>query len=146
MDYGFQLPDEVFAWPPDEQQERLRGLERVFVLDESRGFVRTLLPVRLDLGSVQFGIWLEVPPEQAHAAIEVWNEPAYTSLVFEGAVANSLPPWGNDLLGSRATASPTSDDSLPVVNDGEDIVRSLLVDPWPRADLIAALPGLGHAH
>ena len=77
MDYGFQLPDEVFALEEDQQRERITGLGRVFVLDGSRGFVRTLLPVRLDHGSIQFGIWLEVPASQAQTAVEVWDEPAY---------------------------------------------------------------------
>lgn len=146
MDYGFQLPDEVFALPQDERRERLRGLSKVLVLDGARGFVRSLLPVSLDHGSVRFGIWLEVPAEQADEAIRVWDAPAYTSLVFNGTVANLLAPWNDALLGATAIARPRSQNDLPFVDDGADIVRSLLDDTWAREDVVAALPGLEHAH
>jgi hypothetical protein len=146
MDYGFQLPDEVFAVPQDERRLRLRGLGRVFVLDESRGFVRIVLPVGLDHGSVRFGIWLEIPPEQAEHALQVWETPAYAAQSYVGTVANFLPPWGDALLGAEASARPISANELPVVDGGEEVVRSLLTRTWPRADVVAALPGLGHAH
>ena len=146
MDYGFQLPDEVFALPQDQRRSRIQGLAKVFVLDGSRGFVRTLLPVRLDHGSVRLGIWLETAVSQAQTAIEVWEEPAYASLVLAGNVANMVPPWGKALFGARATASPASQDGLPVVTSGDAVVRSMLERSWPRADLVAALPSLGHTH
>ena len=146
MDFGFQLPDRVFNMDPDERAARLRGRSKVFVLDEETGYVRTLLPVALDHGSVTFGIWLEVPSEQARHADEVWDAPEYGSLVFTGRVANRLKPWGAELLGAAATARPTDQSALPYVIDGADIVRSLLHEPWPRALVVEALPGLGHAH
>ncbi len=104
MDYGFQLSDEVFAIPQDERRSRLGGLGKVFVLDQSRGFVRTVLPVRLDHGSVRFGIWLEIPAEQAEEALKVWDGPAYASQSYAGTVANFLAPWGDVLLGAEASA------------------------------------------
>lgn len=146
MDYGFQLPDVVFAMTAEERRARIRGLAKVFLLDESRGFVRTMLPVKLDHGSVTFGIWLEVPPAQVRVAQPVWDGPEFASLSFTGTVANLLAPWGNALLGAEAEARPRSNDELPFVTDGNEVVRSLLHQTWPRAAVTAALPNLRHDH
>ena len=146
MDFGFQLPDVVFELPEQERRHRIRGRSKVFVLDDEVGFVRVVLPVQLDHGSVTFGIWLETSAEQADHAARVWEEPAYASLVLSGRVANFLAPWGAALLGAAATARPLDGDALPFVTGGADIIVSLLEERWPRQQVVDALPGLGHTH
>lgn len=146
MDYGFELPDLVWEMPEEERRERLGGLSRVFVLDGSRGFVRTMLPVGLDHGSVTFGIWLEIPAAEAEHAMAVWEGPGYADLRLHGTVANYLAPWGDDLLGAAASARPESGNALPYVYEGDPVVRSMLEQVWPRDLVTAALPKLAHNH
>jgi len=146
MDYGFELPDEIWNMPKHERRARIRGMARVFVMDESRGFVRTMLPVNLDKGSVTFGIWLEVSASTAQQAQAVWDEPAYVDLKLQGRVANYLAPWGNELLHAAATAKPADSNTLPFIYEGDAIVKSLLEQRWSRETVTAALPNLRHDH
>ena len=146
MNYGFGLPDEVFALTPEERASRIRGLERVFVLGQDRGFVRTLLPIELDHGSLTLGVWLEIDPRQALEAMSAWERPAYLGLSFDGVVANNLKPWESALHGAHASARPSSQDELPRVVNGDTIIRSFLTRRWPRDEVLASLPDLGHSH
>lgn len=146
MDVGFELPDVVFDLPAEERRRRMAGGRRLCLLDDERGFVRTLLPVRLDVGSVQFGLWLEIDPDAYAHARAVWEEPQYADLRLAGVVANLLPPWGAALLGARAEAAVRDVDALPYVVGGDAVVTSLLGDVWSRAEVVGALPGLGHGH
>lgn len=146
MDYGFELPDVVFDLPAEERRRRMSGGRRLCLLDGERGFVRSLLPVRLDVGSVQFGLWLEIDADAYAAARAVWDEPQYADLRLTGAVANLLEPWGAALLGARAEAAVRDVDALPYVVAGDAVVTSLLDDVWSRAAVVGALPGLGHGH
>lgn len=126
LNYGFALPDEVFALGPDEQLTRVGGLSRVLVLDEDRGFVRTLLPIELDHDSLTLVVWLEVEARRACEAIAVWESPAYLDLSFDGVVANDLESWGSALHGAHGHARPRSQDELPRVADGDTVVRGYL--------------------
>src|SRR5260370_16840184 len=58
-------------------------------------FVRALLVVRLMGGyAVTYGVWVGVHPGDLQRAFRVWWEPEYENLRLEGALANSVPPWG----------------------------------------------------
>lgn len=136
----------MFELTSEELAFRIRGRERVFVLDHDRGFVRTLLPIRLDRGSLTLGVWLEISARQAASAIEVWELPAYLDLSFDGLLANDLEPWGLELVGTVAHARPRSQDELPRVVGGDEVIRDLLTRSWPREALLTSMPQLVHAH
>lgn len=146
MNYGFGLPDEVFALTPEERANRLRGLDKVFVLDRARGFVRTLLPITLDHGSLTLGVWLEIAAHQATEAIRTWESPDYLDLLLDGVVANEVKSWGSELLGAHGSARPQAQTELPRVVDGDAVIRGLLTRTWPRDELLTAFPNLGHVH
>ncbi len=144
MDYGFSLPDVLFAMPEDERRRRCRGRSRLVHVEGHGGFVRVVLPVRLDEGSVQIGLWLQLSGEDTERADTVWDEPEYAGLRLTGTVANDCPPWGARLLGAVATAEAVSVDELPRVTGGDAVTRSLLEEVWSRAELLDALPALRH--
>ncbi len=146
MDYGFQMPDVVFDMPADMRRERVSGRRKLILVQGCGGFVRTLLPVRLDVGSVRFGIWLNVSEDAVKAADPAWDEPDYLALEFTGAVANLLEPWGHALLGATARARPVEPNALPFVFGGDPVVESLLHQVWSRAEVVEALPALRHSH
>ncbi|WP_394620529.1 hypothetical protein JNUCC0626_15900 [Lentzea sp. JNUCC 0626] len=79
----------------------------------SDAYVRCVLPVELtgDL-ELWFGAWMQVSPDQARHAADVWDGPGYASLKFTGTFAHDLKPW-DGLRGVPVTAEVREPGDLP---------------------------------
>jgi hypothetical protein len=86
-------------------------------------FVRALLVVRL-MGShaVTYGVWVGVDPDDLQRAFRVWREPEYENLRLEGALANSVPPWG--LLAAPVTLAVKDPERTPYCVSSSDHLLS----------------------
>ena len=110
-------------------------------LDLDRFFVRALLPVRLSDGhEFHFGVWLETPQETARELATSWERPEYATMRFTAALANSVPPWNDAILGARCVASVRHREQLPYIESSSDPnLQSVLSTPWNRAECEALL-------
>ena len=98
----FRLPDPVLN---SREQDRVPGAwlshespEASVVMMRIPGvgpFIRALLVVRLVAGyAVTYGVRVGVHRGDLQRAFRVWWEPEYQNLRLDGALANSVPPWG----------------------------------------------------
>jgi hypothetical protein len=114
-------------------------------------FVRARLPVRLDGGgTVTYGVWLAVHPDNLQEIAAVWDTPAYANLEFDGILANPLPPWG--LLAEPVHAAVRDRRHPPYCESSEhELFSRVLTESW-QADAVlepidAALsPDEPHSH
>jgi hypothetical protein len=97
MDYGFDQPDEVFALSYLEKYYRVRSTPDLCTLDESRFFVRAVLPLPLPREGDRFcwGLWAEVSEQDHDAYIELMKSRTDGSILprFDGRIANALPGY-----------------------------------------------------
>ena len=103
-------------------------------------FVRALLPVRLSGGhTITFGVWVGINPRELQRVFAVWWEPEYRHLRLDGALANSIPPWG--LLAAPVTLIVRDPEQTPCCSESQDPSLSrVLTDQWPHEDILEALP------
>ena len=94
-DYGFRLPDEVHALSYIEHYVRTRRNSDFCTLDESRFFIRGVLPLPISGSGEEFcwGIWVEVDRVSHDLCIARWEESSEGLPRFAGKVANTLPPY-----------------------------------------------------
>lgn len=145
-DIRFGLPDPVLALPERDRTPGTwmsHGDAASSVMMQVPGvgaFVRVLLPVTLvGGGTVTFGLWLGVHPDDLKHSYTQWWAPTYPDLVLEGRIANEVPPWG--LLARPATARVLDPDETPYVTSSTDpLTQSVLAEPWPHAHVLDALP------
>lgn len=103
-------------------------------------FVRALLPVHLTGGhTVTYGVWVAIDPQELRRVFAVWWEPEYRDLRLDGALANSIPPWG--LLAASVTLTVRDPQQTPYCSQSQDPRLSrVLSDQWPHEDILDALP------
>ena len=99
-----------------------------------------LLAVRLVGGyAVTYGVWVGVHPGDLQRAFRVWWEPDYENLRLEGALANSVPPWG--LLAAPVSLAVKNPEHTPYCARSSDPMLSrVLGEEWPHKDVLEALP------
>lgn len=74
MELTFGLPDEIFALPELEREERTEGSSDLYVLDGNRFFVRGLLPLPIEgQNDYCLGAWAEVSEEDFDKIEELWD-------------------------------------------------------------------------
>jgi hypothetical protein len=137
LEKSFGLPDDVFALTEDEREKRATIGRSFVTLDDTRFFVRCLLPVPVEgYGAWCFGLWIEVTKEDYAHVREVWNEPTeYAALRFAGKLANDLAA---DVKLPIARGAPVDvhvpdPDEGPRVHASRDrYVTELLARKWPR--------------
>ena len=142
----FRLPEPVLDSPG---QERVPGAwlshqsPEVSVMMQIPGvgpFVRALLAVRLTGGyAVTYGVWVGVRPGDLQRAFRVWWEPEYQDLRLDGALANSIPPWG--LLAAPVTLAVKDPEHTPYcVSSSDHVLSRVLGQEWPHKDVLGTLP------
>jgi len=103
-------------------------------------FIRALLVVRLAGGyAVTYGVWVGVHPGDLQRAFRVWWEPEYENLRLEGALANSVPPWG--LLAAPVSLAAKDPEHTPYcVSSSDPMLSRVLGEEWPHKDVLETLP------
>lgn len=143
LDYGFQMPDCVWAQPADQRSRRNTP---DFAEFGERRFIRGLLPVRLEDGrEFRYGVWLEIDEPTFHEVNRSWSDPErYPRLRFAATVANAAPPWRDQLLGARVDVGVRDQDSRPfVVGSAESWLQDVFDHGWTMADYRAAVDAFG---
>lgn len=70
---------------------------------------------------------------------ELWETPAYAELVLSGYLANTLPPWGEKVLGVPAVAAVRDPKQWPYIQRSEArILQSILSTEWPHDAVLGA--------
>ncbi|MGI8449781.1 MAG: DUF2199 domain-containing protein [Streptosporangiaceae bacterium] len=142
----FRLPEPVLA---SQAQENAPGAwlshdsaqTSVMMQVPSVGaFVRALLPVSLTGGhTLTYGVWVAIDPRELQRAFAVWWEPAYKDLRLDGALANSIQPWG--LLASPVSLAVRDPEQTPYCSASPDPELSrVLNDQWPHGAILDSLP------
>jgi hypothetical protein len=143
IDVRFGLPDVVFGG--DERARRHpEGLQALLEVDGHDSFIRCLVPVRLTDGmELVIGTWLRVTDADLARAAQVWETPAYGDLVLQGTLANTVRPWGDDLLHAPVTVAVQNDGEIPYLTAAHSpAVTEILTNVWNRH---YALSRFGHA-
>ena len=103
LDAGFELPDVVWAIPPEEREERAIYTPDLCALDGKRFFIRGVAYVRVHGGRADFGwgLWAEVPED-----VFEWYRSVYDSELRAGSHARGLianTPPGYESLAEQST-------------------------------------------
>lgn len=95
-DYGFKLPDEVWAIPETERAAQARCTEDLCQLAE-RYFIRgvLLVPFAQRPGHFGWGVWLEVDADAFQRYLEVYEIDASGEPMASGRLANGIPAYAN---------------------------------------------------
>ncbi|MGW3410309.1 DUF2199 domain-containing protein [Streptomyces sp. NPDC000888] len=139
IDVRFGLPDVALA--AGEEARHQVGVGALLRVDGVGCFMRCLLPVRLtDDIELVFGTWLEVSDAELDRAHTIWEDPAYADLTLRGALANSIKPWGDGLLGATATVEVRNPDEIPyVVTSDQHLLAHVLAGTWDKHDVLSCL-------
>ncbi|GAA3117861.1 hypothetical protein GCM10017687_34300 [Streptomyces echinatus] len=117
VDIGFNLPDAALRAP--EATRHQLGVRALMRVDGVGCFVRCLLPVSLTQATeLVMGMWLEVDDATLRRAQDLWEDPRYADLSFQGKIANRIQPWGDELVGAEVTARVGDAEELPYVVTG----------------------------
>lgn len=94
-DFGFRLPDEVHALTYLDRYRRTRSNADLCTLDETRHFIRGVLPLPILETDDTFvwGIWVEVASDCHDSYIQQWDSPVQDVTPFSGVVVNELPGY-----------------------------------------------------
>jgi hypothetical protein len=134
-----RLPDPVLAVPEEERRARTWGSEQALMQIQGIGaFVRVLLPIQLTDGyTLTVGTWLAIDPAKLTEVWEIWPSDRYKDLALNGYLANSIPPWGQALLGAAATASVRQPAENPYVDSSSDpALQRVLSEQWPHDQIL----------
>lgn len=143
LDYGFQLPDCVWAQPAEQRSPR-NTLD--FAELGPRRFIRGLMPIRLPDGrEFRYGVWLEIDEPTFVEVNRSWSDPVrYPQLRFPATIANAAPPWNERLLGAAVDVGVRDQDSRPfVIGSSQTWLQDLLERGWTLADYRAAVDAIG---
>jgi hypothetical protein len=124
------------AWLSHESAERSVMMQ----IPGVGAFLRALLVVRLTGGyAVTCGVWAGVHHDDLQRAFRVWWEPEYENLRLDGALANSVPPWG--LLAAPVTLAVRDPDHTPYcVSSSDAMLSRVLGQEWPHSDVLDLFP------
>jgi hypothetical protein len=94
-DYGFRLPDQVHALDYLERYIRSRSNSDLCTLDESRFFMRGIIPVPFKESNDDFcwGIWVEVSKEIHDFYVGGFSADLSSSSIATGNLANAIPGY-----------------------------------------------------
>lgn len=115
-DWGFELPDEVWALTEAELSEQVRYNDDLCQWGD-RVFIRCILPVPLKGADDYFGwgAWTEVEPEVFERYLELYEEDGRAEPPVPGKLANRLPPYPGTTLGARVVIQFQTPDDRPTL-------------------------------
>lgn len=129
LDYAYGLPDEVFALSYLDRYRRSRSNADLCTLDESRFFIRCVLPVPFSDTDQKYvwGIWAEVTRDQHDQYVHGFYDDLSQAPAFSAKIANDLPryPATNGL---EVLVQFQSSDSRPALRFGAAASHPLAVE------------------
>ncbi|WP_454717766.1 DUF2199 domain-containing protein [Caulobacter segnis] len=116
LDWGFELPDEVFALSDEEQAEQVRYNDDLCQWGD-RFFIRCILPVPLKGADDYFGwgAWAEVEAEVFERYLELYEEDGREEPPHPAKLANRLAPYPGTTLGTRVLIQFQTPDERPTL-------------------------------
>jgi hypothetical protein len=122
-DWGFTLPDEVWAIPEPERQEHAQYNNDLCKFGERR-FIRCVLeiPFTDSEGYFGWGAWAEVEQSVFERYLELYDEDGWGEPQQDGRLANELPCYDGGTFGRRLLVQfrdPTKRPSLHLSTDDE---------------------------
>jgi hypothetical protein len=101
-DWGYGLPDEVWALPEEERDSQARFNDDLCQWGD-RFFIRCILPMPLKGTDDYFGwgAWAEVDAEVFERYLELYDEDGREEPPAPGKLANKLEAYTNTSLGTR---------------------------------------------
>ncbi len=137
----FPLPQPVLDIPEFLRPDLSWGNDAFLNAEGVGGFVRVLVPVRLEGGHrIVFATWLGVHAPDLKRAYDAWDSPDYPTFEVAGAVANALPPFEDRTLERPAVARVLDPDHPPyVVSSTDPGLTAVLTTEWPHELVLAAL-------
>lgn len=93
-DFGWKLPDEVWAVPESERSTRAKFDSDRCQFGE-RFFIRCILalPFTEQPGYYAWGVWVEIPESDFWRYIELYEKDGRAEPVIAGSIANSVPGY-----------------------------------------------------
>lgn len=116
LDWGFELPDEVFALSDEEQAEQVRYNDDLCQWGD-RFFIRCILPTPLKDQDDYFGwgAWAEVEAEVFERYLELYEEDGREEPPHPAKLANRLAPYPGTTLGTRVLIQFQTPDERPTL-------------------------------
>lgn len=98
QDYSFELPDEVYKLDFIAEYLHSRSNSDLCTLDESRFFLRGVIPLPFQASSEEYcwGVWVEVSREDHDQYVRGYNEDQSAQPSFVGKIAN-IPGYAETL-------------------------------------------------
>lgn len=124
----FKRPDPFLEVPESERSERTKADDDLCMIDETRFFVRSVLPIPVTDGGNDYcwGIWAEVPEADFRRILELWSAPEQVNEpAIDATLANEVPYYGGT-YGLRVALSltgPKTRPSVRVVDDHPVLLR-----------------------
>lgn len=138
LDFGFRLPDDVFAIHMIDRLTRVTSTNDLCVLDGERQFIRTILALPLQEQPDEFcwGPWVEVSASDYDEYVRRYDQDCSGMAGFPGRLANRLPGYPettglpvqviHSVLGQRPMVLVAPDMEHPIVaeqREGIDAAR-----------------------
>lgn len=115
-DWGFSLPDEVWALP-DEERDAQAGYDDDLCEWGDRFFIRCILPIPLKGMDDYFGwgAWAEVDAEVFARYLELYEKDGRDEPPHPAKLANRLAPYPGTTLGTRLLIQFQDPDERPIL-------------------------------
>jgi hypothetical protein len=99
QDYSFGLPDEVFELDYLAQYLRCRSNNDLCTLDESRYFIRGVIPIPFEASEEEYcwGVWVEVSREDHDKYVRGYDDDLSAEPSFAARLSNDIPGYGGTL-------------------------------------------------
>ncbi len=140
LERRYMLPDAVFELSPEEKDARAKISDDFVSLDDSRYFVRALIPMPIeDRESWVVATWCEIAQADFESLFEVWDAPErYARFSCAGTVANvctDVDPAG--YLGATVDVGVGDPEQLPVILASDHPpLMTRIVEPWAWNDFL----------
>jgi hypothetical protein len=124
-DWGYQLPDVVWAVPAEERSAAARYGDDLCQFGD-RCFIRCVLPVRFleTEGEFGWGAWAEVERSTFNRYVELFDNNGSAEPRHAGTLANALPVYGDSLDASVLIqfGEPTKRPTLHLLNGDDSLL------------------------